>query len=184
VSAVRPLALLALLLTGCATLSPRTQSCDCGGVSAQWMALLSTTSQLAEAGRFDAADSALHSFAATWPGTREAEETAFWRALYRIDPRNPAPQPGAAVQLLDQYLLSDSVYWYRAEARVLRQLAVIQAGGPPATVAVEPGATIPPIRPRADQTAAEKDLEIQQLRERVARLNEELERIRRRLSSP
>jgi hypothetical protein len=183
VSAVRPLALLALLLTGCATFSPRTQSCDCGGVPAEWMSLLSTTSQLAEAGRFDAADSALHSFAATWPGRREAEEVAFWRALYRIDPRNPAPQPGVAVQLLDQYLLSDSVYWYRAEARVLRQLAVIQAGGPPVTAAVDPG-TIPPIPPRSDQTAAEKDLEIQQLRERIARLNEELERIRRRLSSP
>ena len=88
--------------------------------------------------------------------------------------------------MLDVYLQSDSVHWYRAEARVLRQLAGLPA---PATVASVPAGpptvrTTVPITRAADATITEKDVEIQQLRERVARLNEELERIKRRLSTP
>lgn len=175
--------LLAVLAGACASLPATTRVCDCAEMPAAWLTMLQDIRELTEAGRFDAADSVLVAFAAERRGTAEAREVAFWRALYALDPRNPAPQPSTAAQLLDDYLVSDSVYWYRSEARVLRQLAAIQSAGGQPTAAV---ATTPPTagRPRADQPVTDKDLEIQQLRERVARLNEELERIRRRLSAP
>jgi hypothetical protein len=174
--------LIALLASGCAGFMTTSRACDCAPPA--WSQLMGTTSELAEAGRFEAVDSALVAFARAHPGRQEAHEVGFWRAVYRLDPRNPAPHPEAALQLLDLYLQSDSVHWYRTEARLMRQLAAptVTAYTPPP--AGTTAATVP-IQPRAPvAVVAEKDAEIQQLRERVARLNEELERIRRRLAAP
>jgi hypothetical protein len=144
--------------------------------------MLSTAGQLAEAGRFEAVDSTLTAYAEARRGTQEAHEVGFWRALYKLDPRNPSPQPVTAMQLLDDYMLSGSVHWYRPEARVVRELAFVQAGAAQ-PVTAQPVQASPGTGPRPT-TNAEKDIEIQQLRERNARLEAELERIRRRLSTP
>jgi hypothetical protein len=152
---------------------------------ASWSTALREADQLAEEGRFAAADSTLLEFARANESNHFAREIVFWRALYHLDPRNPGPQREDAIRMLDGYLQSDSAYWYRAEARVLRQLAAMPAtelvSAPPSGL---PAPTTVPITRAADATLTEKDVEIQALRERVARLNEELERIKRRLSTP
>lgn len=176
----------ALLLGGCAGVLQSTATCPCAVPPASWTTTLREADQMAEEGRFAAADSLLVSFAEENASNQFSREIVFWRALYHLDPRNPAGQREEAGRMLDAYLQSDSVHWYRAEARVLRQLAGLPA---PAAVASAPTGPPParttvPITRAADATITEKDVEIQQLRERVARLNEELERIKRRLSTP
>lgn len=181
-----PLLAMALVLGGCANVLRSAATCPCALPPASWSAALREADQLAEEGRFAAADSALVAFAQANASNHFSREIVFWRALYQLDPRNPSAERDEAVRMLDGYLQSDSVYWYRAEARVLRQLA----GMPTTTVATGPpqgglpAPTTVPIARAADATLTEKDVEIQALRERVARLNEELERIKRRLSTP
>lgn len=184
----RSLVALALVtvVSGCANVLRTTATCPCAVPPASWSTTLREAEQLAEEGRFTAVDSVLVSYAEANGSNQFSREIVFWRALYQLDPRNPAGQRDEAGRLLDGYLQSDSVYWYRAEARVLRQLAGLPV---PATVAsgptgAPPARTTVPITRAADATITEKDVEIQQLRERVARLNEELERIKRRLSTP
>lgn len=185
---IRPVAALglAMLLGGCANVLRTTATCPCAAPPASWSTTLRDADRMAEEGRFAAADSLLVAFAADNATSHFSREITFWRALYHLDPRNPGGQREEAGRMLDAYLQSDSVHWYRAEARVLRQLAGLPA---PATVASGPTGTptvrtTVPITRAADATITEKDVEIQQLRERVARLNEELERIKRRLSTP
>jgi hypothetical protein len=177
--------LIVLLAGGCAGFLNPSRSCDCAVPA--WTQLMRTTDELAEAGRFGAADSALVAFALAHPGRQEAHEVAFWRAVYRLDPRNPLRHPEAGLQLLDLYLQSDSVHWYRTEARLMRDLAAptvtAYTPAPPPPPGTTPATARIPVRTEA-AAIAERDAEIQQLRERVTRLNEELERIRRRLAAP
>jgi hypothetical protein len=182
-----PLLALALVLSGCANVLRSTATCPCAMPPASWTTVLREADQLAEEGRFAAVDSTLIAFERSNESNHFSREIVFWRALYQLDPRNQTAQKDEAVRMLDGYLRSDSVYWYRAEARVLRQLAAIPASTvvitePPPTGFPPP--TTVPITRAADATLTEKDVEIQALRERVARLNEELERIKRRLSTP
>lgn len=163
-----------LLLSGCAAMTrPASTPCPCPAAG-EWNDALRQADALAVAGRHAAADSVLAEFAARHAGTHLGREIAFWRALYWLDPQSPAGRRTEALTTLDSYVQSDSVWWYRAEARVLRQLAVVPATANGTAAARDPG----------DMTVAEKDREIRQLRERVARLNDELERIRRRLAAP
>ena len=164
-----------LLLSGCAMqTAARTTGCVCPPEAGSWTAALRTADSLATAGMHAAADSVLADFAGRHPGTQASRETAFWRAFYRLDPQNPEGRRTEALAALDSYVQADSVWWYRAEARMLRQLAAIPAAPNGAAATRDP----------AELTAAEKDREIRALRERVARLNDELERIRRRLAAP
>ncbi|CAN5284107.1 hypothetical protein BH23GEM2_BH23GEM2_02930 [soil metagenome] len=178
-----------LVLSGCANVLQRTASCPCAVPPASWSTVLREADKLAEEGRFAAADSALVAFEQANAGNQFAREIVFWRALYQLDPRNPSAEREEAGRMLDNYLQSDSVYWYRAEARVLRQLVGMPAPPPAPVASIPPPGGLPapttvPLSRAADATLTEKDVEIQTLRERVARLNEELERIKRRLSTP
>ncbi|HEX6250512.1 MAG TPA: hypothetical protein VFZ56_03665 [Gemmatimonadaceae bacterium] len=177
---------VALLVGGCANVLRSTATCPCAAPPSSWTTTLREADQMAEEGRFAAADSLLVAFAEQNSNNQFSREITFWRALYHLDPRNPTSQREEAGRMLDVYLQSDSVHWYRAEARVLRQLAGLPAQATVASVPAGPptARTTVPITRAADATITEKDVEIQQLRERVARLNEELERIKRRLSTP
>src|SRR5688572_29264105 len=111
---------LARGLSACATLShsaPESPSPE------EWGALLNTTDVLVNAGRHAAADSTLRAFAAAHPGTRAAEETLFWRALYKMDPRSSAATRAEGRALMDEYAASSKTSWYRGQANVLRHLA-------------------------------------------------------------
>lgn len=139
-----------------------------------WVTTLRNAERFANAGQYDAADSALASFAEAYQGTQFARETAFWRALYRLDPRNRTSRKSEALAALDAYVRDDSVWWYKAEAEVLRQVARGRALPEPTFA---PGDT-------SAVAVAAKDREIQQLRARIAELSQELDRIKARLASP
>lgn len=151
---------------------------DAPTAAAAWATTLRNAERFANAGRYDAADSALVSFAEAYRGTQFARETAFWRALYRLDPRNRASRKSEALAALDAYVRDNSVWWYQAEAEVLRQVA---RGRPTPEPTFAPGDTS---RVAVAAAVAAKDREIQQLRGRIAELNQELDRIKARLAAP
>ena len=166
----------ALVLGACATLS---RSAPGSPSPEEWGALLNTTDLMANAGRHAAADSTLRAFAAAHPGTRAAEETLFWRALYKMDPRSSAATRAEGRALMDEYAASSRTSWYRGQANVLRHLAreISDAEQSVADSTIVPG----------DTTAggiAARDRVIRTQRAEIARLNAELERIKRRLAAP
>lgn len=147
---------------------------DPPSAAAAWATTLRDAERMAAGGQYGAADSALASFAEAYRGTQFARETAFWRALYRIDPRNRTSRKTEALAALDAYVRDESVWWYEAEAEVLRQVA---RGRPLPEPTFAPGDT-------SAVAVAAKDREIQQLRARIAELSQELDRIKARLASP
>ena len=173
-------AMAVLTLSACASLSrsaPESPSPEA------WGALLKTADSLATAGRYAAADSALVDFAKGHPGTRAADEVVFWRALYKLDPRSSAGTRDEGRALMDSYLASEKTAWYRGQANVLRHLAreivlAEQAAGQAS------GDTTIVISDTSPAGIAARDRVIRTQRAEIARLNAELERIKRRLATP
>jgi hypothetical protein len=169
-----------LTLSACASLSrsaPETPSPEA------WGALLNTTDYLANAGRHAAVDSTLRDFAERHPGTRAAEEVLFWRALYKLDPRSSAATRAEGRALMDSYLASDKTAWYRGQANVLRHLAREIVLAEQATAQAS-GDTTVVISDTSASGIAARDRVIRTQRAEIARLNAELERIKRRLATP
>lgn len=169
---------LALTLGACATLPKAPPSHP---TPAQWGSLLNRADSLANAGRHAQADSLLVSFAQLHPASRAAAEVPFWRALYKLDPRNTASTRTEGRALMDAYAASPTTAWYRAHANVLREIARQITEGEAAA-----SASAAPIM-SGDTSAtgiAARDLMIQTQRAEIARLNAELERIKRRLAAP
>jgi len=175
-----PALLAALALSACAS-SPRTgrDSAD----AAAWGALLNTVDSLANAGSHAAADSALLDFARRHPGTRAAEEVLFWRALYKLDPRSSAATRAEGRTLIDSYIASEKTIWYRGQANVLRHLAreIVLAEQAARQAS---GDTTVVISDTSPAGIAARDRVIRTQRAEIARLNAELERIKRRLATP
>lgn len=171
------LALSAVLALGACATSPRpapgTPTPD------RWGALLSTTDSLVAAGRHAAADSALRAFEQAHPGTRAAEEVLFWRALYKLDPRSSAATRAEGRAMMESYAASSTATWYRGQANVLRHLAreIAEAQQASADSTIVPGDT-------SASGIAARDRVIRNQRVEIARLNAELERIKRRLATP
>jgi HAMP domain-containing protein len=128
--------------------------------------------------RFGVADRLLAEFAELHPDTPQALETAFWRALFKLDPTNQTATRRDAIALLDGYLNGNTVVVHRGAALALRRLAA--ADRPVA--AATPTATPATPAPAAPTTASAE--EVQRLRDELAKANAELERIRKRLSQP
>ena len=125
-------------------------------------------------GHYRAADSILASFASLYPGTPEADETAFWRALLRADPAVPTDSVAQVIAALDAYLTSERAP-HRVEAAVVRRLLAL----------VDSLRTVN----AAQRTAAEakdkaREEELTRLRDELQRSQAELERIKRRLGTP
>ncbi|HUR91364.1 MAG TPA: hypothetical protein VMY38_01705 [Gemmatimonadaceae bacterium] len=144
-----------------------------------WGAVLNTADMFANAGRHAAADSALLAFARANPGTRAAEEVAFWRALYKLDPRSSASTRAEGRTMMESYAASSTTSWYKGQANVLRflarEIADAEQSGSDSTIVA------------GDTTSgglAARDRVIRTQRAEIARLNAELERIKRRLASP
>jgi hypothetical protein len=174
---MRPVLLLAAsaaLLAACSPRLGRIIGADPPSAANAWTTTLRDAEHLATAGQYGAADSVLASFAEAYRGTQFARETAFWRALYRLDPRNRTSRKPEALAALDEYVRDESVWWYEAEAEVLRQVARARPVPEPTFV---PGDT-------SAVAVAAKDREIQQLRARIAELSRELDRIKARLAAP
>ena len=158
----------------------------------EWPSTLESAQYAARQGRYEAADSLLARFAAQHAGSAEALETAYWRALFRLEPVDRPESLTPAMALLDSYLADPRPREHTTEAVSLRRVAtLLEALSTRATsvVATIPRDTREPVstrapepRPPGDQAAA--DAEIKRLKDELAKANAELERIRRRLMRP
>jgi hypothetical protein len=185
----------ALMLTigaGCAEL-PRIETTM---HQRDWNRTRAETRRNVEAGNYHAADRLLAEFSRVHPGTREARESAFWRAAYQVDPANSLGSLPAGIAALDAYLANEPEGWYRNEASILRRTALAAQGlavgasrawaPPPDTVViVTESKDSPPAQARSrDEEIAELRSQLSRSRSELAQANAELERIKKRLANP
>src|SRR4029078_6826005 len=64
----------------------------------------------------------------THPGSGEANETAFWKAAYLVDPANSDGSLAMGIAALDGYLSANPDGMYRVEASVRRRPAATAQG--------------------------------------------------------
>jgi hypothetical protein len=132
-----------------------------------------------------------------WLGGRTAPElgpdSLYWKAVTQLDPGNKRGSIDSAIVYLDAYLVNPRQA-HRREALALRQLtrdakqlarvelALQQARSDTTTHTPRRDGQADPEPPRKRDEEALK--EIQRLKEELAKANEELERIRKRLANP
>lgn len=136
--------------------------------------------------RYAEADKLLADYGASYPGTEGAVESAYWRGLIALDPNNKDGSPQVAAALLETYANGEGLRPHRLEADILRRIAQHLATGAGTTVASTGVTTAPQPAGATDHTAdlKAKDTEIQHLKDELAKANDELERIKRRLTAP
>jgi hypothetical protein len=184
---VRRLALVALTLLalGCVA---RIQRRILPATARDWLITLTDAQRAALEGRYREADELLVGFASAHPGTPEAREAPFWRALLMLDPANRTASVREAMRELDRYLASTQSTPHRTEALVLRRMAASvdslrqEANEPASTVVITPLAPSPQEGSRDRQQALER--EVQLLQEQLEKARTELERIKTRLAEP
>ena len=166
----------------------------------RWPSTLDSARSQALAGKFGTADTTLATFALQFPGSSEALETAYWRALFDLDPTNAHPSIPDAMASLDAYLADSRSKQHVAEATTLRRIAAqidglnklvanATAQAKDATVvAANARAQVSDANARAEAAKADNagssDAEIKHLRDSLAKVNAELERIKKRLAQP
>lgn len=158
-----------------------------------WDRTLDNARRNADAGNYFAANKLLDEFARTHPDTREARESAFWKAAYMVDPANGQSSLSAGIAALDGYLAaSDSSGWYRDEALVLRRTAAAAqaiASAPPVTARAESSTdktrdtVVVVSKSREEEIASLKD-QLAKSKDELAKVSAELERIKKRLANP
>lgn len=189
------LLIAAQVICGCARFNGRTAA---EPATPSWSSVLGLAQQRAADGRLGAADTALADFALHHPGTPEALETAYWRALYKIDPGTPHVNVPAAMASLDAYLADPRPRQHVGEAIILRRVAgqIDGLSRQAATAEAQAkGASTITANAKAQVADAKTDAktgvvdpppadEIKRLKDDLAKANAELERIRKRLSKP
>ncbi|MEO8335161.1 MAG: hypothetical protein ABI664_09315 [bacterium] len=167
-----------VLLSACTTAQPHLSD-PSASPPIEWMTTTAQASHEAVAGRYVMADKLLSDYAARFPATSEATDAMYWRALYWLDPANPASSPREAVQLFDSYLVMSNGT-HQTEAQALRRLGLaIEARA----VAAANTSIAPKIEPPKPEDKL-KDDELQRVKDELAKANAELERIKRRLAQP
>ncbi|HUF30437.1 MAG TPA: hypothetical protein VMM77_07195 [Gemmatimonadaceae bacterium] len=173
-----------LILAACMRPGLRTN----GPAGDEWTESITEASVAAHQGRYRAADSLLAHFMSEHWGSWEAREAAYWRAVYMLDPLNPDAAPRNALPLLELYLADSSVVTHSQAARALRalagrqdslRLALLEATSMPDTLEA-------PSEPAATPSPREGELarEVARLKEQLDQTTAELERIKRRLTTP
>ena len=158
----------------------------------EWPASLAIAEARISEGRYSAADSVLGRFAARYPGSPEAFESAYWRALFSMDPKNSNASIATAAGYLDAYLVGLNPRKHRQEAFALRAIAGQIDDGRSALALAQARDANPHVgavkidapKSSAEPTATTSDAEIKRLKDELAKANAELERIRRRLAQP
>jgi hypothetical protein len=168
-------------------------------IDREWDNALLLARVRATEGKFGEADTLMSRFASRYPGTPEALETAYWRALFELDPANHAASFRSAMASLDAYLSDRHPHEHGAEATTLRRIAghMEELNKLAATALAEAHDTTTAAKPSAadarldtkpavagDVAPTPADVEIKRLKDELARANAELERIRRRLAQP
>jgi hypothetical protein len=179
-----------LILSGLAACSPMRRGPSPDVLIAQeWAVSLESARSYADSGRHEDADRLLAAFAAQHPGTPYATETLYWRGVYRLDPSNKLHTAAEAAQMLDAYLAArpNATNGYQAEATVLRRMAtqVEQLGRAvtAANAAAEAARQTPATAPEAKPADTSKDQEIARLKSELEKTTDELNRIKKRLST-
>jgi hypothetical protein len=171
------LATVVLALTGCAS-TPRPDTAPTP-VAAEWTTTLAQVAQEVQASRYAVAERLLAEFATRHVASPEAVETIYWRALFRLDPANPAASPREASALLDSYLASPVPGTRRLDATVIRRIAgAMEVRLASAAAGAAAAAAVPTATDKA------KDEELARVKDELAKANAELDRIRRRLAQP
>lgn len=149
----------------------------------QWDAALAVARSAADSGKYELADQTLASFISSHNGSHEATEAVFWRGLFKVDPNNRNGSLSAGITSFDAYLASDSAGWHRSVAVVLRRTAALAQSLKLATSTAQQTTTV--VGPVTDKDAMKsRDEEIASLRDQLAKVNAELERIKKRLANP
>ena len=139
-----------------------------------WLAPFAAVQAAVDSGRFSAADSILAEFDRTEATARDSSESAFWRALLKSDPRNPAFTPAGARAALEAYAATDHSR-HQTEVAVLLRLL---------TASDSLRALQSTQRTATEARDKARDEEMQRLRDDLARTQAELDRIKRRLAPP
>jgi hypothetical protein len=172
---------LCVTLSACALPAARTTPSP-ERIAAEWTVVDAQAAQEAQAGRYDGAERLLLEFQQRYPGSAQAPEARFYRALYKLDPLNPGGSLREGVTLLDSTVGAPTNTPHRADAAVLRRLAMALDAKPAVVTVTAPakeGAATPA---RVDTSV--RDDEITKLREALGKANAELERVKRRLAAP
>jgi hypothetical protein len=150
-----------------------------------WGETLARAEAAAAARRYSDADRLLADFASRYPGTPGAIESSYWRGVLALEPANHDATPQVAAAFFDTYEKAGGALPHRVEAAILHDLALRMQNPAPATLAIAAQATASAAAP-ASSTAdiKAKDTEIQRLKDELAKANDELERIKRRLTAP
>ena len=152
-----------------------------GGGGRGWIPTLDDAKQAVIAGRYDDADSVLAKYATAHAGSSEAYEAAYWRAVFLLDPGNHTGSLAEGTVLLDDYLAGSPSLPHRREAVTLRRLAAeLQTTRKLAAANTETPTAAPRTIVVDDKS---KDEEVERLRAQLAKANDELERIRKRLTA-
>lgn len=178
---VRRTTLAALLVAaGCVT------GKSLGGAQGRdWSDTLAQAEAAASDHRYADADRLLADFAARYPGTEGATESAYWRGIIALEPsnRDGSPQIGAA--FFETYGRAGGRLPHRVEAGILHDIALrLQASGAPTVAVASPAPGSSTTAPAGAADLKAKDTEIQRLKDELAKANDELERIKRRLTAP
>lgn len=175
----------------------------------EWPATLRAVKESARAGRYAQADSMLVQFESRYSTSYEGREAAYWRALLLADPANPQSSPAEAVRAINRYFAGGATAETYDEATVLRRIvqrldsltrdldqarrliAEAQEAAAEPRLAAAPAATPTPAAPAApaetrDTRPARENRnlveEVRRLRDELSKANQELERVRKRLS--
>lgn len=138
-------------------------------------------------GQFATADHLLTALAAGEPETAQGHQALFLLGMLHLDPRNPAWSPAEAEVVLARYL-EFPFGEHRPEAVALYALARRLAAPMPRVARIPAGeggsGAMPPAIAGAVDESEHLRREIADRDRELAKLREELERIRRRLSPP
>jgi len=167
----------------------------------EWPATIQAAKVAAREGRYADADSTLARFMANNPGSYEAREAAYWRALFLVDPANRQASPAEAARALNQYFADGSTADAYDEATVLRRVVqeadsldralaqarrlIAEAQEAAEAEPAAPATPAPAAQPARREVAREnRNLveQVRRLRDELSKANQELERVRRRLS--
>lgn len=196
------LLLMVLTVTGCTQrplfLQPRPVR--------EWPPTLQAVKEAARAGNHAQADSILAQFESRYATSYEGREAAYWRALLLADPANPQSSPAEALRAINRYFAGGSTAEAYDEATVLRRIVQrldsltreldqarrliadaqeALADRPVTVVAVPtPAAPAETREPRPAPARESRNLaeQVRRLRDELSKANQELERVKRRLS--
>jgi hypothetical protein len=154
-----------------------------GGPHGEWLRTLDEANRAAQAGRYADADSILTTYERAHEGSHEATEAEYWRAVFMLDPANRNASLEAGIASLDKYLSATPAPPHQREATTLRRLASQFE-----TVSKLAAANATTQTTNTTRTIVvddhSKDDEIQRLKTELAKANEELDRIKKRLATP